>query len=146
MLFGQDRDQLRSVYCQAWRQHRQGQALQPLQAQIVAVIARHPEYQPLLERPEQALGREYLPELGETNPFLHMGMHLALQEQVSTDRPPGIRTLYQQLAARCSDSHDVEHRLMECLAEMIWHAQRAGTAPDEKRYLDCARAIAAEHG
>jgi hypothetical protein len=146
MLFGHDRDQLRSLYCQAWQQHRKGQHLQPLQAQIVAVVARHPEYQPLLENPEQALGKEYLPELGETNPFLHMGMHLALQEQVSTDRPAGIRDLYQRLSARYPDSHDLEHRLMECLAEVIWQAQRTAAAPDENRYLDCIKAIAAEHG
>ena len=145
MLFGQDRDQLRSVYCEAWRQHRQAEALQPLQAQIVAVIAQHPEYQPLLENPEQALGKEYLPELGETNPFLHMGMHLAVQEQLSTDRPSGIRDLYQRLVARYPDRHALEHRLMECLAEMIWQAQRAGAAPDEQRYLDCVKALSSQH-
>jgi len=146
MLFGQNRDQLRNLYCQAWRQHRQGQPLQPLQAQIVAVVAQHPEYQPLLENPERALDKEYLPELGETNPFLHMGMHLALQDQLSTDHPAGIRDLYQRLSARYSDSHELEHRLMECLAEMIWQAQRTAAAPDEKRYLDCIRAITAQHG
>jgi hypothetical protein len=144
MLFGQNRDQLRSLYCEAWRLHRQGQPLEPLQAQIVAVIQRHPEYQPLLEKPEQALGREYLPELGETNPFLHMGMHLAIQEQVSTDRPAGIRELYHRLAAGYPDTHSLEHRLMECLAEMIWQAQRDGVAADEQRYLECIGAIVKE--
>jgi len=144
MLFGQNRDQLRSLYCEAWRLHRQGQPLEPRQAQIVAVIQRHPEYQPLLENPEQALGRDYLPELGETNPFLHMGMHLAIQEQVSTDRPAGIRELYHRLAAGSPDPHGLEHRLMECLAEMIWQAQRDGVAADEQRYLECIGAIVKE--
>ena len=145
MIFGQDREQLRSMYCQAWQQHREGQVLEPLQAQIAAVIERHPEYQPLLENPQQALAREYLPELGETNPFLHMGMHLAIQEQVSTDRPAGIRDLYRRLLAGSADTHALEHRLMECLAEMIWQAQRDGTLPDEQRYLHCIRALAAEN-
>jgi hypothetical protein len=144
MLFGQNRDQLRSLYCEAWQLHRQGQPLEPLQAQIVAVIQHHPEYQPLLESPEQALGREYLPELGETNPFLHMGMHLAIQEQVSTDRPTGIRELYRRLASGYPDAHSLEHRLMECLAEMIWQAQRDGAPADERRYLECIEAIARE--
>jgi len=145
MLFGQDRDQLRSMYCQAWQQYRQGLALEPLQAQIVSVVERHPEYQPLLERPEQALGREYLPEVGETNPFLHMGMHLAIQEQIGTDRPTGIRNLYNRLASECMDTHELDHRLMECLAEMIWQAQRDGTAPDEQHYLACIRALAEQN-
>jgi len=144
MLFGQDRDRLRSLYCEAWRQHREGQPLAPLQAQIVAVVQQHPEYQQLLEDPEQALGRDYLPELGETNPFLHMGMHLAIREQIGTDRPAGIRGLYHSLSTRYPDSHSLEHRLMECLAQMIWEAQRDGQPADEMRYLECVRAITGE--
>lgn len=144
MLFGQDRDQLRAFYCQAWQDHRGGKPLQPLQAQIVSVIERHPEYHALLEHPERALSRDYLPESGQTNPFLHMGMHLAIREQVSTDRPPGIRDLYRQLSLRCTDEHQLQHQLMECLAEMLWQAQRDDTVPDEARYLDCIRALAAD--
>jgi len=146
MLFGQDRDQLRRMYCEAWQGYRRGEPLEPLQAQIVAVVERHPEYQPLLEDPEHALGREYLPELGETNPFLHMGMHLAIQEQVDTDRPAGIRELYRRLAAETGDTHTLDHRLMECLAEMIWQAQRDGTLPDEQRYLRCIGSMASREG
>jgi hypothetical protein len=137
MLFGQDRDQLRRVYCEAWQRHRQSLPLEPLQAQIVAVVERHPEYHALLENPEQALGREYPPEMGATNPFLHMGLHLAIQEQISTDRPGGIRDLYRRLNEVCDDSHSADHRMMECLAEMIWQSQRDGTAPNEQRYLEC---------
>ena len=144
MLFGQDRDQLRRMYCEAWERHRQGAPMEPLQSEIAAVVGQHPEYHPLLENPDQALGREYLPELGETNPFLHMGMHLAIREQVSTDRPPGIRDLYRQLSLRCTDEHQLHHQLMECLAEMLWQAQRDGTVPDEACYLDCIRALAAD--
>ncbi len=140
MVFSQDRDKLRQLYCEAWQQHRQGRELEPLQTQIVAVVERHPEYQALLEQPERALAREYLPELGETNPFLHMGMHLAIHEQVSTDRPAGIREIYQRTAAAGADPHALEHQLMECLAETLWQAQRDGQPPDEDSYLRCIRA------
>ncbi len=141
MLFEQDRDQLRKFYCQAWESQRQGKHLEPLQAQIVSVVEKHPEYQALLEDSERALSSEYRPELGETNPFLHMGMHLAIQEQVSTDRPAGIRALYNSLFVKVGDSHALEHRLMECLAEMIWRSQREGRAADENEYLACIQAI-----
>jgi hypothetical protein len=141
MLFGQDRDQLRTFYCKAWESQRQGKPLQPLQAQIVSVIEKHPEYQAMLEKPEQALGREYLPELGETNPFLHMSMHLAIREQLDTNRPAGIRDLYHRLLIKTPDNHELEHKLMECLAEMIWQAQKDGKAPDEVRYLSCIKSI-----
>ena len=142
MLFGQDRDQLRRMYCEAWSRHQQHLHMEPLQAQIAAVVAQHPEYHALLENPDQAVGKEYLPDLGETNPFLHMGMHLAIREQVSTNRPEGILTLYQQLALGCDDLHALDHQLMECLAEMIWRAQRDGSMPDEEHYLECMKKLA----
>ena len=142
MLFGQDRDQLRAVYVQAWNFYHQGKSLEPLQAQIVAVIEQHPEYHSLLGNADQAMSRDYLPELGETNPFLHMGMHLAIQDQVSTDRPAGMRKLYEQLLTRMTDGHELQHKLMECLAEMIWQAQRDGELPDEERYIACIKALA----
>jgi len=142
MLFGQNRDQLRGIYVEAWSFYCQGKPLEPLQAQIVAVIEQHPEYHGLLENTDKAVGKDYLPELGETNPFLHMGMHLAIQEQVSTDRPAGIRGLYDQLLAKADDSHELQHKLMECLAEMIWQAQRNGELPDEERYIACIETLA----
>ncbi|MDV3239690.1 MAG: DUF1841 family protein [Gammaproteobacteria bacterium] len=137
MLFSQNRDQLRQFYCDVWRRHRAGEALEPLEVQVRDVILMHPEYQPLLERPDAALGRDYLPELGETNPFLHMGLHLALHEQVATDRPAGVRALAQRLRLAQADGHALEHRMMDCLAEAIWRGQRDNAAPDEGEYLRC---------
>lgn len=142
MIFGQDRDQLRKLYCAAWNNHRTGTPLEPLQAQIVQVVKLHPEYHALLENPERSLAREYLPENGETNPFLHMGMHIAIQEQVATNRPAGITSLYEQLLLEFGDAHDLQHRMMECLGEMIWKAQRDNRMPDEQHYLDCVQSIA----
>jgi len=141
MLFGQDRDQLRNYYCKAWQSRREGTALDPLQLQIVNVIEQHPEYHQLLENPDQALGKDYLPELGESNPFLHMGMHLGLREQTDTDRPAGVKMLYQRLLEQHGDAHELEHKMMECLAEMIWQAQKTGTAPDEIHYMECLKSL-----
>ena len=141
MLFGQDRDQLRGYYCKAWQARRQGMVLDPLQRQIVNVIEQHPEYHALLENPDQALGKDYLPELGESNPFLHMGMHLGLREQIDTDRPAGIKMLYRHLLDQHGEAHPLEHKMMECLAEMIWQAQKTGKAPDEAHYLNCLKSL-----
>jgi len=141
MLFGQDRDQLRGFYCKAWQARCQGMTLDPLQRQIVNVIEQHPEYHALLENPDQALGKDYLPELGESNPFLHMGMHLGLREQIDTDRPVGIKTLYRRLLNQHGEAHVLEHKMMECLAEMIWQAQKNGAAADEVHYLNCLKSL-----
>ena len=85
------------------------------------------------------LERDYTPEAGQSNPFLHMGMHLAIREQVGTDRPAGIRAVHSALAARLGGIHEAEHVMIECLGEALWNAQRAGVAPDEARYLEDLR-------
>lgn len=132
----QSRDQLRRMYIDAWRKHRAGLPLEPLEAQIADVIELHPEYHAVLEDPERVLDRDYTPEGGESNPFLHMGLHLAVRDQIGTDRPLGIRQAFAQLAHKLGAEHDAEHLLMECLAETLWEAQRSGRAPDEQSYLE----------
>lgn len=131
----QSRDQLRRTYIEAWRKHREGLPMEPLEAQIADVVALHPEYQAALERPDDVVDRDYSPEGGQSNPFLHMGLHLAVRDQIGTDRPPGIRAAFEALAARLGTPHDAEHQIIECLAEALWEAQRAGRPPDEQAYL-----------
>lgn len=133
----QQRDQLRQFYCDSWQKHlNQKEKLIPLEQQVVAVIKEHPEYHTLLENKEASVNADYLPEMGDSNPFLHMGMHLGLREQISTDRPSGIAELYQRLVTLKGNS-DAEHLMMECLAEAIWQSQQGNSPPDENTYLDC---------
>jgi hypothetical protein len=129
------RDELRRGYVEAWRRQREGLPLTPLDAQIAAVVALHPEYHAQLESPDAQAG-DYRVENGRSNPFLHMGLHLALREQVGTRRPAGIELVYQRLARTLGGVHEAEHRMIEVLAETLWEAQRAGRAPDEQRYLE----------
>jgi len=131
----QSRDELRRVYVEAWRKWRAGLPSEPLEAQIADVIALHPEYHAALERGEDALARDYTPEGGQSNPFLHMGLHLAVRDQIATDRPAGLRKAFESLAQRIGSAHDAEHRIIECLAEAMWDAQRSGRPPDEAAYL-----------
>ena len=99
----QDRSGLRRLYVEAWRKHRAGRPLEPLEHQIVTVIEQHPEYHALLEDEAEALGRDFTPEAGQSNPFLHMGLHLAIREQAATDRPAGIAAIRTQLAERLAN-------------------------------------------
>jgi len=114
--------------------------MEPLEAQVAEVIALHPEYHAALERAEP-LEREYLPEGGESNPFLHMGLHLAVRDQIATDRPAGIRETFATLERRLGSTHEAEHRLIDTLAEALWTAQRSGTPPDEQAYLEALRRL-----
>jgi hypothetical protein len=138
----QSRDELRRVYIDAWRKHREGLPMEPLEAQVADVIALHPEYQAALERPDQVVERDYSPEGGQSNPFLHMGLHLAVRDQIATNRPNGIRLAFDALAKRMGSAHDAEHRVIECLAEALWEAQRAGRPPDEQAYLERVKGLA----
>lgn len=137
-MFAQDRDSLRRFYSEAWQKYQQQQMLSSLEQQIVAVISEHPEYQTALN--SKNLQQDFFPEGGSTNPFLHMGLHLGLREQIATDRPAGIRSLYEQLCQQ-GDVHQIEHKMMDCLAESIWLAQRNNTLPDEVAYLEQLKQI-----
>ena len=139
MIFGQDRNELRQMYIDAWRKSAAGEILSPLEAQIAQVVSDHPEYQDMMTF--ETLETSFSPEGGETNPFLHMGLHLAIREQVATDRPPGIAALFALVRARCGDAHEAEHRALECLAETLWEAQSNNVMPDEQAYLERLRRL-----
>jgi hypothetical protein len=138
VIFSQDRDELRRMYASAWQKYVDGKPRSPLEEQIASVIAQHPEYHDAVTGD---IEREFTIEAGEANPFLHMGLHLGLREQVATDRPHGIAAVFHSLAARSGDPHSAEHRMIDCLAETLWEAQRAGIAPDEAAYLDRLRRL-----
>ncbi len=141
MFFSRNRSELRRFYLDAWEHHRRRLPLQPLQQQVVEIIIAHPEYHPLLEQGEKGLDREWTPDMGESNPYLHMGMHLTIREQLSTDRPPGIRAITRKLLHQIGESHETEHRMMECLGEVLWQGERLGTVPDEANYLRCLQRL-----
>ena len=138
----QDRASLRRMYVEAWRKHRESRPVEPVEDQIVRVVELHPEYAGLLESGDTTLDRDYTPEGGQTNPFLHMGLHLAIREQVATDRPTGIAEVYRALLTRLGDLHAAEHAMIDCLGEALWQAQRSGRPPDEAAYLEALRRLA----
>ena len=137
----QSREQLRHAYLDAWQRARTGQLLSPLDRQIATVVEQHPEYHRWLERGDAALVEDFEPERGAINPFLHLGMHLAIREQVGTDRPAGIRGIHAGLTLREGDLLVAEHHMMEALGEALWTAQRSGTEPDEQAYLERRRRL-----
>jgi len=136
----QSREQLRAAYRAAWQRWQQGLPLQPFEAQLADVIRQHPEYHPLLQD-EHALLHDFAVEGAGGNPFLHMGLHLALHEQISTDRPHGIATIHRRLAATMGSEHAAQHRMIELLAATLWESQRLGQPPDEAAYVEQLRRL-----
>lgn len=137
-MFNPTREQVRHFFCDTWRKHRERLPLQGAEATAADLIAEHPEYHAILEAPEAAVEKEFTPENGQTNPFLHLSLHLAIAEQISIDQPPGIRAAYQALRQRL-EVHDAEHAVMDCLGETLWQAQRTGSPIDAAGYLACLR-------
>jgi hypothetical protein len=139
MFAGLSRDELRAMYRAAWRKFKHQQTLTPLDKQLVAIVSEHPEYHVIVESLASDLAN-YSPRTGQLNPWLHMGLHMAIREQVGTDRPQGIAEVHRRLSARAG-AHEAEHRMLEVLAEELWAAQRSGKAPDEQAYLERLRGL-----
>ncbi len=138
-LFNPSRDQVRQFFFDAWSKFKAGQPLSDLEAIAMEVMQMHPEYHQVLDAPDRYLEQAYFPEMGETNPFLHMSLHLSILEQLSIDQPPGIKLAYQTLLQKSDDAHQAQHVLIECLAETIWQAQRSQRAMDADAYMALIR-------
>ena len=136
-MFNPSRGQARQFFFDAWRKYRQREMLSAMENIALEVILLHPEYHAILDDTERYQDKDYLPEMGDTNPFLHMSMHIAIREQLSIDQPVGIRQRFERLLTKTGDEHAVMHQIMECLAEMIWQAQRSQSAFDSTVYFEC---------
>jgi hypothetical protein len=141
-MYSTNRSDTRQPFFDAWKKMQDGLPMTALETIIAEVIRLHPEYHPLLEDGGETLDKDWLPEGGETNPFLHMGMHIAIREQLSIDRPAGIKAAHSALLIHTGDAHAAEHTMLECLGEAQWRAQRENRLPDEQAYLACIKARA----
>ena len=136
-MFQPSRDEVRQFFFDTWTKYRRGEPLEGLERIAIQVLLLHPAYHGMLERPEEYRARDYGPESGEMNPFLHLALHLAIEEQIAIDQPRGIQAHYQRLLAKTGSEHDAKHAVLECLGETLWRAQREGAPPDEESYLEC---------
>ncbi|HYD56021.1 MAG TPA: DUF1841 family protein [Burkholderiales bacterium] len=133
-MFNPSREEVRDMFFETWRKYRAGEPLAGIETLALEAILLHPEYHAILDDPARWREREYV---DETNPFLHMSLHIALLEQLSIDQPPGIGNLFQKLLVAKGDRHEALHEALECLAETVWRAQRDGLPPDATAYLAC---------
>lgn len=134
-LFNPSRDEVRAFFFEAWAKFNRQQTLTDLEKIALEVMHMHPEYHSILNQPEQFKHQDYFPEFGETNPFLHMSLHVSIVEQISINQPIGITNIYAQLKLKHQDECDAQHAILECLAEAIWQAQRNNTDIDSAYYL-----------
>jgi hypothetical protein len=136
-MFTPTRDEARNFLFETWRKRRAGELLTPLEDLTAQLMEKHPEYHELFSDPQQNSDREYAPDGNVVNPFLHLMMHLSIEEQISIGQPQGIREQFARLTRKYESEHEAQHAMMDCLGEMIWQAQRNKTAPDAAIYLSC---------
>ncbi|PPC95938.1 DUF1841 family protein [Methylotenera mobilis] len=134
-LYNPSRDQARQFLFDAWAKFKQHSTLSDLEKIAVEVMQMHPEYHTILDAPERYMQQQYFPEQGETNPFLHLSLHLSVIEQISINQPIGIGQVYEKLKQKHGDQHMAQHDILDCLAETIWQSQRNNTPLDSAHYL-----------
>ncbi|MDY7537753.1 DUF1841 family protein [Undibacterium sp. RTI2.1] len=135
-MFTPSQDDVRRFFCETHRKSHAREILTPLESIAADWINQHPEYHEVFSDLDSALAADYSVMQGETNPFLHLSMHLTISEQISVDQPAGVRFAFQRLAQKTNSEHDAHHQIMECLGEMIWTSQRTGMPPDGAAYID----------
>jgi hypothetical protein len=140
-LFNPTKDEVRTFFCEAWAKQQQSGILTPLESIAARWMVEHPEYHDLLSDLEKAKTEDFSVEKGQTNPFLHLAMHLSITEQVQIDQPPGIREAAKNLTIKLDSEHEAQHRIMECLGQVMWDAQRQGTPPDMQVYVESIRSL-----
>lgn len=135
-MFNPSREEVRQFFCETWRKHRQGEILTPLESIAADWMTEHPEYSDALADADEAVQKDYTPDQGQSNPFLHLSMHLAISEQIAIDQPQGIRAAHERLSARLGSQHEAQHQIIECLGETLWEAQRSGAPLDQHAYIE----------
>ena len=140
-IFNPTREDVRRFFSDTWQKKTVGKILTPLETIAGNWIEQHPEYHDLLRDPEGAQNRDYTPDDGETNPFLHLSMHLSISEQIAIDQPPGIKRIAENLARKLESEHAAQHRIMECLGQVMWEAQRGGTPLNPEKYLESLKKL-----
>jgi len=136
-MFAPSRDQARTFLFDTWAKYQRAEALAGLERTALGILLMHPEYHAMLADPERYLERDFGPQDGGLNPFLHLSLHLAVAEQLQIDQPPGIVEHFRRLEQATGSEHDALHAVVECLGETVWEAQRRGTQPDQQFYLEC---------
>ena len=134
-MFSPSQADVRRFFCAVYAKAQTNQALEAIETIASLWINEHPEYHAALADEAAALASMAKPEDGNSNPFLHLSMHLSITEQCSIDQPRGIRQAVELLTHRRDSLHDAHHEVMECLGQMLWESQRAGRPPDGNAYI-----------
>lgn len=134
-MFNPNREQVRFFFIETWRKYNAKQTLSDMEKIAISWMLEHPEYINFYK--EDFLDKDFAVEMGQTNPFLHLSMHLAVEEQTKANQPPGIQNAFESLKHKLGSKHDAAHEVFDCLAEQIYQNQKYNTEFSSTSYLHC---------
>ena len=138
-MFKPSQQDVRRFFCETFRKFHAKEILTPLEVIASDWINQHSEYNAVLRDPETAIHANYSIDQANSNPFLHLSMHLSISEQITVDQPRGVRAAFNILASKLNSQHEAHHEIMECLGTMIWNSQRNNLPPDGQAYIEALR-------
>ena len=138
-MFSPSQEDVRRFFCAVYEKSLCNAPMEAIETLASQWIAEHPEYHADFSNVEDALGKVYTNVQGQSNPFLHLSMHLSISEQCSIDQPRGIRHAVELLTHRRNSLHVAHHETMECLGKMLEESQSAGRPPDGDAYIACVQ-------
>lgn len=138
-MFNPSVSDVRNFFFDTYQKGSQSLPLSDLEKIAYSIIIEHPEYRTVLSNRDKYMVYNWLPENGETNPFLHLSMHMSIIEQLSINQPFGVKELYFELCKKLDNEHEAQHQAMDCLAEMVWQAQYNNMQPDPQIYLSALK-------
>ncbi|AGF49226.1 DUF1841 family protein [Candidatus Kinetoplastidibacterium galati] len=133
-MFNPSLDQARYFFIEVWNKHKLSKTLTPIEKTTIACILEHPQFYKDLDNKE-SIKNSYNSNFPESNPFLHLSMHLAISEQLLIDQPCGIKAAYNKLITS-NDPHTAIHKIIKCLTLTIQYSQTHRLELDSNKYMN----------
>jgi hypothetical protein len=124
----------RQIFWDAWQKAQADLPLNAMEVRIARVIKMHPEHHHFFNDMDDFLERDFQVDDG-MNPYLHLSLHLAIEEQLATKQPMEAAKLMEvQMIEKKKDRHEALHMILEVLAETVYESQREGREIDPLAY------------
>jgi hypothetical protein len=96
------------------------------------------EYFNQFEMADLTYNYQYDPDT-EENPFLHIALHVVVENQLEAGQPTEVYQFYDSMRKRKCSHHDAIHLIAALLAPLIVIALQRNGAPDEELYRSLLR-------
>ena len=122
----------REIMCSIWERFQRGLTL-PEEEHIAGALREHDEYKSAWEAGSAAPDEHCT--VNGANPFLHVHIHVAVENQLRGGDPPGVSVVLGELQRKGIDRHEAIHMIGSVLINEIYEIMGAHRPFDRARYL-----------